>query len=364
MMRDGLFALLLALPLAAFADAYPSKPIRLIVPFTEVDASGLVSRRPARGEDARPAEFITVALATTQTYPGKPIRLIVPFTAGGGTDISARVVGQKLSERLGAGVVVDNRTGAGGIVGTEIVARAAPDGYTLVLVSSSHAINPSLHKRLPYDSVKDFAPVSLVVLSPGMLVVNNSVPARTVREFVEWVRSKPGQLTYGSAGNATPVHLSMELLKSVERMDIVHAPYKGAAAAIPDLLGGHIVAMIPSTASVLPLVRGGKLRALAVTSKARTAAVPEVPTMIEAGVPDYEASSWYALLAPANTPRAIVTRLSSQIAQIVRMNDVRERLVQQGLDPVGGTPAELAATLNDELAKWSRVIKAAGLKPE
>ena len=293
MMRDGLFALLLALalPLAAFADAYPSKPIRLIVPFTEVDASGLVSRRPARGEDARPAEFITVALATTQTYP-------------------------------------------------------------------------SLHKRLPYDSVKDLAPVSLVVLSPGMLVVNNSVPARTVREFVEWVRSKPGQLTYGSAGNATPVHLSMELLKSVERMDIVHAPYKGAAAAIPDLLGGHIVAMIPSTASVLPLVRGGKLRALAVTSKARTAAVPEVPTMIEAGVPDYEASSWYALLAPANTPRAIVTRLSSQIAQIVRMNDVRERLVQQGLDPVGGTPAELAATLNDELAKWSRVIKAAGLKPE
>ncbi len=306
--------------------------------------------------------FATVA----QTYPTKPIRLIVPFTAGGGTDISARIVGQKLSERLGAGagVVVDNRTGAGGIVGTEIVARAAPDGYTLVLVSSSHAINPSLHKKLPYDSVKDFAPVSLVVMSPGMLVVNNSVPARNVKEFVEWVRSKPGQLTYGSAGTATPVHLSMELLKSMERMDIVHAPYKGAGAAIPDLLGGHIVAMIPSTASVLSLVKAGKLRALAVTSRARTISAPDVPTMIEAGIPGYEASSWYGLLAPANTPRAIVTRLSAEIAQIVKMADVRERLVPQGLDPVGSTPAEFAATINAELAKWAGVIKAAGLKPE
>ena len=302
--------------------------------------------------------------AGAQQYPTKPIRLIVPFTAGGGTDISARIVGQKLAERLGVGVVVDNRTGAGGIIGTEIVARAAPDGYTLVLVSSSHAINPSLHKKLPYDSVKDFAPVSLVVLSPGMLVVNNSVPARTVKEFVEWVRSKPGQLTYGSAGTATPVHLSMELLKSMERMDIVHAPYKGAGAAIPDLLGGHIVAMIPSTASVLALVKAGKLRALAVTSRARTSSAPDVPTMTEAGVPDYEASSWYGLLAPANTPRAIVTRLSSEIAQIVKMNDVRERLVPQGLDPVGSTPAEFAVTINDELTKWARVIKAAGLKPE
>jgi tripartite-type tricarboxylate transporter receptor subunit TctC len=237
--------------------------------------------------------------AAAQPYPSKPIRLIVPFTAGGGTDISARVVGQKLSERLGTSVVIDNRTGAGGMVGTEIVARAAPDGYTLVLVSSSHAINPSLHRRLPYDSIRDFAPVTLVVLSPGVLVVHPAVPARTVKEFVDWVRSKPGQLTYGSAGNGTPVHLSMELLKSIEKIDIVHAPYKGAAAAIPDLLGGQIVAMIPSTASVLPLVKAGKLRALAVTSRTRTAAAPEVPTMIESGVPGYEASSWYGLLAPA-----------------------------------------------------------------
>ena len=302
--------------------------------------------------------------ALAQSYPVKPIRLIVPFTAGGGTDIAARVVGQKLAERLGAGVVVDNRTGAGGIVGTEIVAKSAPDGYSLVLVSSSHAINPSLHRKLPYDTLKDFAPVTLVVLSPGMLVINNSVPARTVKEFVEWVRGKPGQLTYGSAGNATPVHLAMELLKSIEGLDIVHAPYKGAAAAIPDLLGGHIVAMIPSTASVLPLVKAGKLRALAVTSRARTAAAPEVPTLIEAGVAGYDASSWYGLLAPAGTPRALVERLSAETTRTLRMHDVRERLIAQGLDPAGGTPAEFASKINDELIKWARVIKAAGLTPE
>jgi tripartite-type tricarboxylate transporter receptor subunit TctC len=308
--------------------------------------------------------LIVPLAAGAQSYPSKPIRLIVPFTAGGGTDISARIVGQKLSERLNTGVVVDNRTGAGGIVGTEIVAKAAPDGYTLVLVSSSHAINPSLHRKLPYDSVRDFAPVALVVLSPGMLVVNPAVPARSVKEFVDWVRSKPGQLTYGSAGNATPVHLAMELLKSTERIDIVHAPYKGAAAAIPDLLGGHIVAMIPSTASVLPLVKAGKLRGLAVTSRARTAAAPDVPTMIESGVPDYDASSWYGLLAPAGTPRAIVARLNAGTEQVLHMSDVRERLIAQGLDPAGGAPAEFAKKIDDELVKWARVIKAAGLKPE
>jgi tripartite-type tricarboxylate transporter receptor subunit TctC len=302
------------------------------------------------------------ANAVAQLYPTKPIRLIVPFTAGGGTDISARVVGQKLSERLATSVVVDNRTGAGGMVGTEIVARAAPDGYTLVLVSSSHAINPGLHRRLPYDTVRDFAPVTLVVMSPGILVVHPAVPARTVKEFVDWVRSKPGQLTYGSAGNGTPVHLAMELLKSIEGIDIAHAPYKGAAAAIPDLLGGHIVAMIPSTASVLPLVKAGKLRALAVTSRTRTAAAPEVPTMIESGVPGYEASSWYGLLAPAGTPRAIIARLNTETVQVLRMDEVRERLIGQALDPVGNTPQEFAAMISEEILKWGRVLKASGAR--
>ncbi len=295
-----------------------------------------------------------------QPYPSRPIRLVVPFTAGGGTDITARLVGQKLGERLGTSIVVDNRTGAGGIVGTEIAARAAPDGYTLVLVSSSHAINPSLHRRLPYDTVKDFAPVTLVVLSPGMLVVNPAVAARTVKEFVEFVRARPGQLTYGSAGNGTPVHLSMELLKSIEHVDIVHVPYKGAGAAIPDLLGGQIAAMIPSAASVVPLVKAGRLRALAVTSRTRTAAAPDVPTMIEAGVPDYDAASWYGLLAPAGTPRAIIARLNAETVRVLRMSDVRARLVGQGLDPVGDTPQEFAAKIREEILKWGRVVQASG----
>jgi tripartite-type tricarboxylate transporter receptor subunit TctC len=298
--------------------------------------------------------------AAAQAYPYRPIRLIVPFTAGGGTDISARLVGQKLAERLATGVVVDNRTGAGGMVGTEIAARAAPDGYTLVLVSSSHAINPSLHRRLPYDSVQDFAPVTLVVLAPGMLVVNPGLPARTVQEFTELVRARPGQYTYGSAGNGTPVHLAMELLKSVEHLDILHVPYKGAAAAIPDLLGGHIVAMMPSAASVLPLVKAGRLRPLAVTSRARTAAAPDVPTMIESGVADYDAASWYGLLAPAGTPRAIVDRLNAETVSILRLDEVRERLAAQALDPVGDTPQEFAARLRAELAKWRRVVRASG----
>ncbi len=305
---------------------------------------------------------LVAADAGAQSFPARPIRLVVPFTAGGGTDISARVVGQKLGGRLGTSVVIDNRTGAGGIVGTEIVAKAAPDGYTLVLVSSSHAINPSLHRRLPYDSIKDFAPVTLVVLSPGVLVVNPAVPARNVKEFIELVRAKPGQLTYGSAGNGTPVHLAMELLKSIEGIDIVHVPYKGAAAAIPDLLGGQIVAMIPSTASVLPLVKAGKLRALAVTSKTRTAAAPEVPTMIESGVRDYDASSWYGLLAPAGTPRAVVERLNQETVQVLRMNDVRERLIGQALDPVGNSAQDFAAQIKAEIAKWSRVVQASGAR--
>ena len=257
-----------------------------------------------------------------------------------------------------------NRTGAGGIVGTEIVAKAAPDGYTLVLVSSSHAINPSLHRRMPYDAVKDFAPITLVVFSPGMLVVNPVVPAHTVKEFIAYARARPGQLSYGSAGNGTPVHLAMELLKSTSGIDLLHVPYKGAADGMTDLLAGRIVAMIPSAASVLPIVKAGKLRGLAVTSTARTAAAPDVPTMIEAGVPGYDAASWYALLAPAGTPRAIVERLSSETAHVLHREEVRERLVVQGMDPVGNKPQELAARIRDEIGKWRRVVQISGARIE
>ena len=300
--------------------------------------------------------------ADAQSYPSRPIRLIVPFTAGGGTDIAARLVGQRLSERLATGVVIDNRTGAGGTVGTDIVAKAAPDGYTLALVSSSHSINPSLYRKLPYDTIRDFAPVTLVVLAPGMLVINPGVAARTVKEFIELARARPGQLVYGSAGNGTPTHLAMELLKSSAGIDVLHIPYKGAGSLVPDLIGGQIAAAIPSAASVLALVQAGKLRGLAVTSGARSAAAPAIPTMSEAGLPGYEASSWYGMVAPAGTPRAVIDRLNRETVEILRLDDVRERLIAQALDPAGGPAGEFAARIRDEIAKWGRVVKASGAR--
>ncbi len=298
--------------------------------------------------------------ALAQSYPSKPVRLVVPFTAGGGTDIAARVVGRKLSEELGVSVVIDNRGGAGGTVGTDLVARALPDGYTLAMVSGSHTINPGLYRGLPYDTVRAFAAITQVVLSPGVLVVHPALGARSVRELIDLARARRGELSYASAGRGTPPHLAMELLKSVTGMAFVHVPYKGSSAMIPDLLGGQISATIPSIPSVLPLVKAGRLLALAVTSRARSAAAPEVPTMIEAGVPDYEASSWYGLLAPAATPPAIIERLHRATVQSLRANDIRERLIEQGLDPVGNTPQQFAAIISEEITRWRRVIHASG----
>jgi tripartite-type tricarboxylate transporter receptor subunit TctC len=300
------------------------------------------------------------ACASAQNYPSKPIRLVVPFTAGGGTDIAARVVGRRLAERLATTVVIDNRGGAGGTLGTDLVARAAPDGYTLVMVSGSHTINPGLYRELPYDTLRAFAPVTQVVSAPGMLVVHPGLGVRNLHELIELARARRGQLAYASAGRGTPPHLAMELLKSVTGMALVHVPYKGSSAMIPDLLGGQIAATIPSIPSVLPLVKAGRLVAIAVTSRARSAAAPDVPTMIEAGVPDYEASSWYGLLAPAATPRAIVERLHRESVNVLRDDDIRERLVEQGLDPVGNTPQQFAAVIVDEIARWRRVINASG----
>ena len=295
-----------------------------------------------------------------QSYPSKPVRLVVPFTAGGGTDIAARIVGRKLSEELGVSVVIDNRGGAGGTVGTDLVARALPDGYTLVMVSGSHSINPGLYRSLPYDTVRAFAAITQVVLAPGVLVVHPALGARSVRELIDLARARRGELSYASAGRGTPPHLAMELLKSVTGTAFVHVPYKGSSAMIPDLLGGQIAATIPSIPAVLPLVKAGRLLALAVTSRARSAAAPEVPTMIEAGVPDYEASSWYGLLAPAATPPAIIERLHRASVQSLRANDIRERLIEQVLDPVGNMPQQFAAVINEEITRWRRVINASG----
>jgi tripartite-type tricarboxylate transporter receptor subunit TctC len=311
------------------------------------------------------AVAIGLSIASTapaQTYPFKPVRLVVPFAAGGGTDITARIVGQKLTEQLRARVVIDNRPGAGGIIGTDIVAKAEPDGYSLVMVSGSHTLNPSLHRSLPYDTVKDLVPITLVVLSPGVLVVNPSIPARTVKEFIELARAKPGQIVYASAGNGTPAHLAMELLKSLTSINIIHVPYKGSGALISDLLGGQVSATIPSISSVIALIKAGKLRPLAVTSTRRSAALPDVTTMVEAGVGGYESTSWYGLLAPRGTPRAVIDRISTETARIVRIDEVRVRLIEQGLDPVGSTPREFATRIKEELVKWNRVVKASGMK--
>lgn len=317
-------------------------------------------RLPARFIVTLGAVVAVVANAHAQRWPQKPVRLIVPFTAGGGTDIAARVVSRKLAEVLGTTIVIDNRGGAGGSVGTELVARAAPDGYTLAMVSGSHSINPSLYKSLPYDTLRDFAAVTQVVLSPGILVVAAGMPVRTVREFIELARSRRGEWSYASAGYGTPPHLAMELLKNITGIRLTHVPYKGSAAMVPDLVGGQIAATIPSIPSVLPLVKAGRLTALAVTSRARTAAAPEVPTMIEAGVPDYEASSWYGLLAPAATPSSIIARLQRDTVEVLRTDDVRARLIEQGLDPVGNTPQAFSAVIRDEIVRWGRVIKASG----
>ena len=308
------------------------------------------------------AAIASACVQAAEPYPVRPIRLVVPFPPGGGTDITARVVGQKLAEQLATRVVIDNRPGAGGVVGTEIAAKAAPDGYTLVLVSASHTVNPSLHPRLPYDTVKDLAPITLVAIAPGILVVSNSVPARTVREFVALAQGKPGQFVYGSAGNGTPAHLGMELLKNIAGIDVVHVPYKGSGALITDILSGQIAATIPSLPTVLSLVKTGKLRALAVTTVTRSGAAPDVPTMIEAGVPGYESGSWYGLLTSAGTPQTIIDRLNTETARVLRMNDVRERLLEQGLDPIGGSSREFADRIRVEIPKWARVVKDSGLK--
>ncbi len=299
-----------------------------------------------------------------QDYPGKPIRVVVPFPAGGGTDIVARTITQRLGENLGASLIVDNRAGAGGTIGTDLVAKAPPDGYTLGMVSGSHVINPSLYRKLPYDSVRDFAPVTLLASAPGILVVHPSVPAKSARELIALAKTRPGQLNYASAGNGTPPHLAAELFKTMAGVNFIHIPYKGNTPAFIDLISGQVSLSFPTLPSALPHVRSGKLRALAVTSKERSRIVPGMPTISESGLSGYDASSWYGLLAPAGTPHAIVGRLQQEIAKLMQSAEVRERLQNQGLDPVGSTPEEFARTIRSEIAKWEKVVQASGARVE
>jgi len=299
------------------------------------------------------------------SYPSKPVRLVVPFPAGGTTDILARAAAQKLSEAWGQQVIVDNRPGAGGNIGAELVAKAPPDGYTLLMGTvGTHAINSSLYSKMPYDHIKDFAPAVLVAGVPNVLVVNPSMPFNSVQDLIAYAKANPGKLNFASSGSGTSIHLSGELFKSLTGVQITHVPYKGSAQALTDLLGGQVQLMFDNLPSSLAFIKAGKLRALAVTSTTRAAALPDVPTMVEAGVPGFEATAWFGILAPAGTPREAITRINTEIAKWLASPDAREKLSAQGAIAAGGSPEDFAKHIASETAKWARVVKESGAKVE
>lgn len=303
--------------------------------------------------------------AVAQGYPAKAIRFVVPFPPGGATDIITRTVAQKLSEQLGQPVVVDNKPGAGGAIGSDLVAKAAPDGYTILMATTStHSIGPALNARLPYNPERDFAPVSLVATSPNLLVVTPAIPVNNLKEFIAYARAHPGQLNFASSGTGTIVHLSGELFKRMAGLDMVHVPYKGTALAVPDLINGQVTMIFDNIVSAMPQVKSGKVKVLAITSAKRSSLVPEVPTMAEAGLPGYTSDTYFGVFAPAGTPKEIVDRLAREIARAVNAPEVRDRLAAQGAEAVGGPPAELAAAVRGDAEKWGRVIKEAGVKVE
>jgi tripartite-type tricarboxylate transporter receptor subunit TctC len=299
-----------------------------------------------------------------QDYPSRPVRIIVPSVAGGGTDSSTRIVVSKLGELLGQRVVVDNRPGAGSIIGTEMVARAPADGYTLLAAISSMTIQPSMQKSLPFDPIRDFAPVSLFVRLPNVLVGHPSLQPRNVRELIAFAKANPGKLEFASAGTGSNLHLCMEMFLSMAGLRMIHVPYKGASQAIADVTAGYVPFMITNMITGTAQFKAGKLRAYGVTSAKRSSAAPEIPTIAEQGVTGYEAVQWYGLMAPAGTPREIVSKLHKAVAGALQDPNVRERFVSSGADPVGNTPDEFAQLVKSEVVKWANVVKAAGLKPE
>jgi tripartite-type tricarboxylate transporter receptor subunit TctC len=304
------------------------------------------------------------ALAHAQSpYPSKPIRLVVPFPAGGTTDILARAVAQRLTETMGQPVVVDNRPGAGGNIGAELVAKSAPDGYTLLMGTvGTHAINASLYAKMPYDHVRDFAPVILVAGVPNVLVVHPALPVNSVQELIAYGKANPGKLNFASSGNGTSIHLSAELFKTMTGVQMAHVPYKGSAPALVDLAGGQVQLMFDNLPSALALIKGGKLKALAVTSAQRSTALPDVPTVAESGLPGFEASSWFGLLAPAGTPKDIITKLNGEVAKWLATPEAKEKLAAQGAIPFGLPPDEFARHIAAETVKWQKVVKDSGAK--
>ncbi|OGA53235.1 MAG: hypothetical protein A3G24_28185 [Betaproteobacteria bacterium RIFCSPLOWO2_12_FULL_62_13] len=299
-----------------------------------------------------------------QSYPSKPIRLVVPFPAGGPSDIVGRVLGQKLAEQLGQNVVPDNRPGAGGNLGIGQVAKAPPDGYTIVVSAPTVAISPSLYSNLTYDPMKDLAPVARLATIENVLIVHPSVPAKNLKQFIALARAHPGKLNFGSGGAGTTNHLANELLKHLEKLDMVHVPYKGATQATLALMGGEVDEVIVSVPSSLPMIKSGKVRPLAVLSERRVAALPEVPTAIESGVKGFQISIWYALFAPAGTPRAVISKLSQEVIRALESPDLRQRMIAIGVAPWPGSPEELANLLRTETARYATLIQSAGLRQE
>jgi tripartite-type tricarboxylate transporter receptor subunit TctC len=308
--------------------------------------------------------IVPLAGAHAQGYPLRVVRIVVPTSAGGGGDVIARLIAKSLGERWGRQVVVDNRTGAGTMLGSELVARAAPDGYTLLMTPSTLAINPAAYKSVPYDALRDFAPITQAAVVPNLMMVHPSVPAKNVREMIALAKSRPGQLFYASSGHGTSPHLSMELFSLMAGIKMIQVPYKSSGPGVIDLLAGQVALMAPSMISGIPHVRSGKLRALGVTTAARSPSAPEIPTIAESGLPGYESAQWYGLLAPAGTPKDVLDKLHREVTAVLRAPEHRELLGAEGGIVVAGTPEEFAAVIRSETAKWLRVAKDAGLVPE
>ncbi len=310
-------------------------------------------------------DFAVAASICAAAYPERPIRLVVPAAAGGAIDVVGRIVGLKLGEQLGQTIVIDNRGGANNIIGTEIAARSPPDGYTLLITAGAHTINPAVYRKLPYDALRDFTPISHIANSGGLvIVVHPSFGARTLQQLIDMARASPGKIAYGSAGFGNSTHIAGEMFQVMAGVKLIHVPYKGAGPAVNDLLGGQIPLMFGPSPVVVPMVQAGRLRPLAFTGLKRSSQLPDVPTVDEAGVKGYENSGWYGMYGPRGVPKAIVARLNAALVAIVKMPDTRERFAALNLEPVGSSPEQFAQFLKDDLEKYARIAKAAGIKPE
>ena len=308
------------------------------------------------------AGALSACIAHAQTYPSKPVRVIVNFPPGAGSDIATRLVTAKLSESLGQQFVIDNRAGAAGNIGVEMAAHAAPDGYTLLAATAAAAISQTIFSRIPYDLNRDFVPVAMIAASPFVLAVNPSLPVKSVRELIALAKSKPGQLSYATPGTGSSPHLAFELLKMQAGIDVLHVPYKGMVPAVTDVIGGSVSMTLGNTLTVMPSVRNGRLRGIAIATAERSAVVPELPTIAESGLPGFASGTWYGMMAPARTPREVVTLLNASVVRIVQLPEVREKLLAQGAEPLSGSPEQMGAYIRTEIVKWGKVAKASGAR--